>query len=86
MTMKTNRIGKIARLPRVARERLNQRIEDGEPAGVFEEVLRKQGEAQEKTGAMSAENAATLGGVFWDAWSVGAEMRGGRDDGGQSAS
>src|SRR4030095_11593164 len=39
MTMKTNRIGKIARLPRSVREELNQRIEDGEPAGVLLEWL-----------------------------------------------
>ena len=39
MTMKTNGIGKIRRLPRVARERLNQRIEDGEPAAVLVEWL-----------------------------------------------
>src|SRR5678816_2517359 len=38
--MKTNsRIGKIARLPRVIRERLNVRMEDGESAPVLLEWL-----------------------------------------------
>src|SRR3954465_3070041 len=37
--MNTNRIGKIARLPRSVRERLNERIEDGEPGPVLVEWL-----------------------------------------------